>query len=269
MNSFAKQPVLQFALRELNTMVRRPRLWMVFAIVCAIFAITGPFGTFDALNFPARLGYWAIIQSLTWAIALTVIALCGAVLQKPAFSNITTVLVGALLAAVPIGIVVEALTAYLFDRPITLPNVVWQIALSAPISMLLGLLAILFLQGSQEGAQAPVHAPKSSERFLRRLPVEKRGPLLYLTMQDHYVEAVTNKGSALILLRFQEAMDELAEYDGLQIHRSHWVALDAVETWRREGGKLLVEMRGGAVLPVSRSFAKPVREILSARFPPS
>ena len=40
--------------------------------------------------------------------------------------------------------------------------------------------------------------------------------------------------------------------DGMRIHRSHWVAFDAVEALEREGAKLLVKMRGGAVLPVSR-----------------
>ncbi|MCP5081823.1 MAG: LytTR family transcriptional regulator [Alphaproteobacteria bacterium] len=260
-----KQPTLQFALRELTSIIRRPRLWIVFAIVCAIFALTGPFGTFESLKFPARLGYWVIVQILTWGIALAVISFCGAVRQKPAFSDMATVLVGALFAAVPIGLVVELVGAQVFARPLTLAGTVWQIALSAPISVLLGLLATLFLQEAAPELAAPARGAKPGEKLLRRLPAEKRGTLLYLSMQDHYVEVVTIKGAALILLRFQEALDELKGYEGLQIHRSHWAAFDAVEELQREGGKLLLKMRDGTSLPVSRSFAKPVREALEAR----
>ena len=262
MNNFAKQPVLPFALRELTALLQRPRLWILFGIVVAIFAVTGPFGTYDALGFLARLGYWGVVQSLTWGIALGVIALCGAMRQKPPFDEMATVLVGALLAAVPIGLVVKMVSAYVFGRPITMDGLWWQIVSSAPISVLLALLCVLFLKA--EGGQEPPSV-KPGERFLRRLPAEKRGKLLYLSMQDHYVEAVTNKGAALILLRFQEALDELADYDGLRIHRSHWVALDAIESWSRDGGKVTLTMRGGTVLPVSRSYVKPVREVLEQR----
>ncbi len=269
MNSFVKQPTLQFALRELTSIVRRPRLWIVFAIVCAIFALTGPFGTFEVLKFPARLGYWVIIQILTWGIALSVISLCGALRQRPAFSDMATVLVGALIAAGPIGVVVELVGANVFARPLTLAGTVWQVALAAPISVLLGLLATLFLQEAEPeqvvSPSASASAAKPGEKLLRRLPAEKRGTLHYLSMQDHYVEVVTSKGSALILLRFQEALDELEGYEGLQIHRSHWAALDAVEEIQREAGKLLLKMRDGTTLPVSRSFAKPVRQALEER----
>ena len=51
----------------------------------------------------------------------------------------------------------------------------------------------------------------------------------------------------------------------MQIHRSHWVALEAVEALRRDNGKLELVMADGAVLPVSRSYAKDVRAALKRR----
>ncbi|RYE08124.1 MAG: LytTR family transcriptional regulator [Hyphomicrobiales bacterium] len=45
------------------------------------------------------------------------------------------------------------------------------------------------------------------------------------------------------------------EIEGLQIHRSHWVARDAVVKAVRAEGKLLVELSNGMRLPVSRGFA--------------
>nr|WP_258571113.1 LytTR family DNA-binding domain-containing protein [Flavimaribacter sediminis] len=95
---------------------------------------------------------------------------------------------------------------------------------------------------------------------MKRLPVELRGKLQYLTVQDHYVEVVTDKGSYLVLMRLGDAIAETAPVEGLRIHRSHWVALSAVGRIRREGDRLLVETVGGAVLPVSRSHRAALRE---------
>ena len=43
-------------------------------------------------------------------------------------------------------------------------------------------------------------------------------------MEDHYVRVFTDAGESLILLRLSDAMAEVRDVPGLQIHRSHWVA---------------------------------------------
>lgn len=78
-------------------------------------------------------------------------------------------------------------------------------------------------------------------------------------MADHYVEVTTQKGSALVLLRLADAIAETRGIDGLQIHRSHWVARDAVKALKRVEGRPMIETTSGALLPVSRSFLAPVR----------
>ena len=67
-------------------------------------------------------------------------------------------------------------------------------------------------------------------RFLDRLPPRLGRNLLCLQMEDHYVRAHTDLGSDLILTPLKTAMAELAEVDGLQVHRSWWVARRAVVT---------------------------------------
>ena len=56
----------------------------------------------------------------------------------------------------------------------------------------------------------------------QRLPLAKRGPVVRMSMQDHYVELTTAHGSELVLLRMADAVAE-ADPAGLRIHRSHWV----------------------------------------------
>ncbi|MEM7425413.1 MAG: LytTR family DNA-binding domain-containing protein [Pseudomonadota bacterium] len=252
--------LVQFTLRELKWVGSLPRLWLVFALVLAIFALTGPFGTYEVLHFPARLGYWFIVQAVTWSIALTTIAFCGAVNGKRAYDHFPVVLTGSVMASVPIALAVEVIGIFMFGRNLTLTSYIWQLALSVPISALIGSLVYFFLQPGGDdvpSGEAPVQI-----RLLKRLPPEKRGPVQYLSMQDHYVEVVTDKGRELVLLRLADAIEELAGVEGFQVHRSHWVALDGIDSSRREGGKLILRMRDGAEIPVSRSYHKEVKVVL-------
>ncbi len=107
----------------------------------------------------------------------------------------------------------------------------------------------------QVEAEPPVVA------FLRRLPTRLGRDLVRVSVYDHYVEAHTRRGHELILIRFADALAELDGYDGLQIHRSHWVARAAVRrVLRGEGRSLSVELDDGTRLPVSRSRESAVRE---------
>jgi hypothetical protein len=99
-------------------------------------------------------------------------------------------------------------------------------------------------------------------RLLNRLPVAKRGAILALSMEDHYVRVFTAAGESLVLLRLSDAIAEVQEVSGFQIHRSHWVARAAVARMERlPDGRLRLYLMNGSVLPVSRTFAKQVREV--------
>lgn len=71
---------------------------------------------------------------------------------------------------------------------------------------------------------------------------------------------LTDRGKTLLLLRLSDAINETAGEAGVQIHRSHWVALAAVSKVVRAQGKLFVELPDGRRLPVSRSFLAAARE---------
>jgi DNA-binding LytR/AlgR family response regulator len=83
-------------------------------------------------------------------------------------------------------------------------------------------------------------------------------------MQDHYVEAHTSGGSTLLLMRLRDAAAELGEA-GLQVHRSWWVAHDAVEAIEQEERRTLLRLRGGRRVPVSRASLPEVRAAFAAR----
>ena len=55
-------------------------------------------------------------------------------------------------------------------------------------------------------------------------------------------------------MRFSEALEASAAY-GYRVHRSWWVAAEAIEGVRWTRGKGEVRLAGGLVAPVSRSYA--------------
>lgn len=98
--------------------------------------------------------------------------------------------------------------------------------------------------------------PEVEATFRRRLSAKRRGArLIAVEAYDHYLKVHTDAGEELITLRFADALDELARAHGWRVHRSWWVAADAVEAvrWRRGAGEM--RLAGGLVAPVSRTHA--------------
>ncbi|SDW20623.1 LytTr DNA-binding domain-containing protein [Albimonas donghaensis] len=100
----------------------------------------------------------------------------------------------------------------------------------------------------------------SGPPLLRRLPADKRGALLRLTMNDHYVSVATDGGEEMLLMRLGDAMDEAWPEEGLRVHRSHWVARRAVREVRRDGDRAALTLVNGEEIPVSRARLRDLRE---------
>ena len=98
-------------------------------------------------------------------------------------------------------------------------------------------------------------------RFMQRLPVKYRTADLWaVSSEDHYLRVHTSLGEELILMRLADAMRDLGGTDGLQTHRSWWVAKAGVADARREGGKLYLVLKSGKAAPVSRTHASAVKQ---------
>jgi len=107
--------------------------------------------------------------------------------------------------------------------------------------------------------QAP--AAPAPPRFLERLPPKLRGAEIWaVEAEDHYLRLHTSKGQDLILMRLADAIDELEGIEGARTHRSWWVARDAIADAKRADGRAVLTLKDGAEIPVSRTYAKVLRE---------
>ena len=80
-------------------------------------------------------------------------------------------------------------------------------------------------------------------------------------MEDHYVRAHTDLGSDLILTPLKAAVAELADVEGLQVHRSWWVARSAVAAPVIEGRSYSLRLTNGLEVPVSRASVAKARAL--------
>ena len=118
-------------------------------------------------------------------------------------------------------------------------------------------LSPIFLSGSLGGYKEddPINPLTAYARS--KAAVER--DLLALEMEDHYLRIHTVLGSDLILLRLRDALAELGSERGRQVHRSWWVAEGAVATIERSAGRLMLKLRNGVDVPVSKTFRDQVK----------
>jgi len=104
-------------------------------------------------------------------------------------------------------------------------------------------------------AAGPEVTAGAAPRLAGRLPQElQAAEIIALEAEEHYTKVHTSAGAALLLLRFSDAIAEMASQPGLQVHRSFWISRQAVERVVRSGRRTTIQMRGGLEVPVSRSF---------------
>ncbi len=236
--------------------------WREQALACGlvvlVFTVTGPFQTYP-MAFWQRALYWFLNIGSGWAFLIAALAF---VLRHPRLDNWPMVgrsALAMLLALVPTFLAIWWVHVLMRGGSLN-ATLVFNITF---VYLLIGSTMIYRVRtrlGQTGGRAAPAPVP-----FLDRLPAELGRDLVSLSMQDHYVEATTSKGTTLILMRFGDALDELANLDGYQIHRSHWIAAAALGGVQRQGSSLTVTLTDGRSLPVSRTYAPTIRKIAARK----
>ena len=260
-----------FTLREWFVW-RRLRWHLALLAVAVLFlGYLGPFGTYLRMPLGERMAYWVVAVAGNWSFALACILPAIAWLSGR-IPDIACVLGGSLAAAVPGTLLISALE-FLFSGALPETFGTGELFLAvALVHLVLGLI----VWGTVElpmryGAGAPFSelpaaapdrpaADAGTPPLLDRLPAARQGRLLHLQMRDHYVEVHTDRGSDLVLMRFGDALKELGGTEGMQVHRSHWIARAALKKIVRRTGRTAAILDNGAEVPVSRRYARALRE---------
>jgi hypothetical protein len=109
-------------------------------------------------------------------------------------------------------------------------------------------------------APPPAPAAPSPHPLFDQLPPEIGSEVIALEMEDHYLRVHTLLGSALVLMRMRDGIALLGDLEGMQVHRSWWVARAAVEDVAREGRNVRLKLPRGIEAPVARAQVAVLRE---------
>jgi hypothetical protein len=255
---FVNGSPLQLTLRELRGLFSSLRALGVMVIVGVLLGVAGPFGTFELLQPAARIAYWVAIVFFTYGTGYGLALLGDRVwgTGRPVWQRVLIQIVPAGLGT---SVVVGLLNLGVFglDR-FALGPVLVLAAQSFAISA--AVVAVSFLTARPVLSSAPAATPSGPPPILERVPLPQRGALIALVVEDHYVDIVTTRGKTLVLMRLADAIRETGSVAGLQIHRSHWVAKDAVVRAHRSEGKVVLELSNGMRLPVSRGYLPAVKD---------
>lgn len=215
----------------------------------AVLAILGPFGTYLNGGAGERFAYW--IGAMLAGVALygagfrivSSLALVGSRKWWVALFGVT------LLASIPETVVTRAAAFWLWPALIkaqlSFPSWFAQTAAIGFIAMtVLG----LALHRSASVSHGPVVPPPLPEPATMKLGAA----VLALQMEDHYVRVHRSTGSELILLPLGRAIESLT-IEGLQTHRSWWVARDAVKAVEGDARSMRLWLSNGVVAPVART----------------
>jgi DNA-binding LytR/AlgR family response regulator len=238
--------------------------------LAVVMAVTGPFGSYEAMSLPVRLFFFTCTNVLIWLQVVVCAALFGLLEPVDRWPIIWRMVLAGALAAIPGTVEIFLLLSWLV-RPMPLAamlEIFPQTAfLTVVVSVLIGLFVEQRLHARADAerarvADAPaVGAPQASPPdFFRRVPPALGRDLLALEMEDHYLRIHTALGSDLILLRLRDALAELDPGRGRQVHRSWWVAEGAVASAERDPRRSILVLRNGLRVPVSKTFRDQVKE---------
>ena len=233
---------------------------LIVAFVAGAFlAFSGAFGS-GGTPMGQRLIYWISMLVLggLWG------HVCGALITRFIDADARPWATAAILTAVitgPLTVGVWAATGLFFYQRL-LPIAVLVNFLPAVLLITAVLSALNVFLGREAPVETHAAAPGAAPaRFLERLPPRLRGArLIAVQAEDHYLRLHTDRGSDLILMRLTDALAELEGLEGAQTHRSWWVARDAVAAVARGDGRAALTLDGDLTAPVSRRYAKALRE---------
>ncbi len=256
---------------EARTLRGTPREWAIdLAIVTVIgvfLGLIGPFGSYDGAGPEVRVAYWVVNMWIGFVILATTVRLCILIALRTDMPIWFAIAIGVAIGALPLTVLLSLFSGVFWPPAhgrfgTNYVRYSQALVMSEPLAFGFYYLMQRNWTGPAggEAIRAPSlpRGPGGATEFLDRLPPRLGRELLCLKMEDHYVRAHTTRGSDLILTPLKDAVAELGD-EGLQVHRSWWVARRAVSEPIARGRNLYLRLSTGLEVPVSRASVAKLR----------
>jgi hypothetical protein len=220
--------------------------------------LIGPYGSFVA-NPINRICFWV---SVFWAGAVILWpATTGSLrwAERRAFPLLLAAAVTMLIACIPLAVFAWASCSLFW--PVHASGIrpqewyIFTLIIAAPATA-----AALWLEGFRirTGSMAASQRLATRPQVPEQLPERLLDLVICLQMEDHHVRAFTTGGSQLYFAAMRDVIEQLGPR-GTQVHRSWWVANDAVIGSSEVNRSFELLLRNGITVPVARSRIPAVR----------
>lgn len=246
---------------------------LVMALIGLVFGFLGPFGTY-AMPVALRLAYWVGFIIIGYAIFRPVSISAGWLRESIAMPFWTAELLATAIAALPLTFLIGfAMSGMRFDPSLLGDRFLLLYLQCALIGFGIFLfMRLLFGPDSPESESDVVRETKLAETEPEPAKIVQVQTKLHdrlsafpdriiaLGVEDHYVRVHGPERTEMLLMRLSDAIKETEPMEGMQVHRSWWVARDAIETSKREGRNLRLSLSGGLEVPVSRAYVTKLKQ---------
>lgn len=230
--------------------------------LAVLMTASGAFNT-DQFALPHRFTLWLVVASLAVWQTLALDALLSGIAPPTRLARIG---VAPLAVLGVIGLMTFELHALKFTpllpyEPDPLPA--FALFVAPPIGAIAGVVAMLrVLTATPEAPPPALIAVQPRVAGYLPAPNAPRWPVqhvLRVRAHDHYLEVVTSGGRSFVRGRMKDALRALTSREGVQPHRSWWVAAGEIAGVRRAGRDYVLMTHDGAEIPVARSRVAALR----------
>ena len=236
--------------------ILKPQVVAIWLLLCVAVVVASPFGTYSYMDFGQRALYWSTVVTLSFVLGFGGRAL--AVYLCPAHSDITRFVVEGVFATLFISVAVWGLGRVPFFGPeVRLVPFYLTLSYVALVSgAVVTIRAFVMLATGMKSAAVERVRPRLADR----LNGEAAPWILHLSVTDHSVDVTTDKGQERVRMRLTDAIREMEGVEGFRVHRSHWVARDAIRCCEMQQGRCFLILVNGTRVPVSRNYRPMLEE---------
>lgn len=233
---------------------------LISSFLGLILGFLGPFGSYK-MPLIQRLIYWIVLFELSYFTYYLAHQLSSFLFKhkKAKVHPVFKFVIPTIIASIPLSLLVGFSTLILYDTNSSLLSLAIAFL---PQVFFLGLLIDSLIQLiHRDQIQIDTSKPDQPGKvFIDRLPTELGEDLICSLMEDHYMTVYTEKGNHMLLMRMKDALIELKDYHGIQVHRSSWVAINKVRQVEKIDRKTLLIMTNDIEISVSRKYLPTIKE---------
>lgn len=235
---------------------------LVMIAIGLVIGLLGPFGTF-AMPPALRILSWIVWLLAGYAFFRPTGIVAGWLCETTGVPRGAGDLLALAVAALPVTLIIVLLTSRLDLAGVLLWNGFWTMYLYILLIAVVVVAVMKALFRDRDAAaiaeeRAPPPPAGVSGHPAIALP-PGFGLVRALKGEDHYVRVIGDAREEMVLMRMRDAIERLGDVDGLRVHRSWWVARDAVAAVRRNGRTAVVTLTTGHEAPVARDAMPALR----------